>query len=52
MAGLEEVPWSTLWPHFATFLGNTPRLSDGAGDTVAALALLRVRMRVRVYVLV
>ncbi|GIL85021.1 hypothetical protein Vretifemale_13645, partial [Volvox reticuliferus] len=37
MAGLEEVPWSTLWPHLLTFLGNAPRMSDGAGDTEAAL---------------
>ncbi|GIL53679.1 hypothetical protein Vafri_9312, partial [Volvox africanus] len=47
MAGLEEVPWSTLWPHLITFLGNAPRLSDGAGDTGAALELLRSTEMVR-----
>ncbi|KAG2494362.1 hypothetical protein HYH03_007419 [Edaphochlamys debaryana] len=41
MAGSEEVPWPTLWPHLATFLSNSPRLSESAGDTRAAHELLQ-----------
>ncbi|GFR51464.1 hypothetical protein Agub_g13873 [Astrephomene gubernaculifera] len=48
MAGLEEVPWSTLWPHLATFLANSPRLSDGAGNTQLALEVLQSPELVRV----
>ncbi|KXZ53763.1 hypothetical protein GPECTOR_6g681 [Gonium pectorale] len=47
LAGLEEVPWSTLWPHLATFLANTPRLSEGIGDVRAALAILQSPEHVR-----